>query len=304
MNPSTLDTRQLLAFRTLAETGGFTETAKRLHLTQSAISHSIRSLEDQLGSKLFDRIGKRAQLTEIGERLFTHTNIIFAEMDAALRSIEEVKTWGKGRIRIGATTSACQFILPAVLREFRECFPLCKIVVQPGDTPVLLEKLKRSEIDIAICLRPWKEIEFDVTLLFEDSLHAIVAPNHPIAKLPTIPQDNGDFPFIVYDSRSYTFDLVTHYFQEHKISQEHYIELGSNEAIKELAKIGLGIGILADWTLRKEVAEGSLKRIALGKNPLKRNWVLCRQKGHTRSLMENTFENLTRAVCDNLILEE
>lgn len=304
MAPDVLDTRQLLVFRTLAETGGFTETAKRLHLTQSAISHSVRSLEDKLECRLFDRIGKRALLTEIGERLYSHTHTIFSEMDAAFRSIEEVKTWGKGRIRIGATTSACQFILPSVLREFRECFPLCKIVVQAGDTPVLLEKLKRSEVDLAICLRPWKDIEFDTTLLFEDRLHAIVAPNHPIAKLPMIPRTVEDFPFIIYDSRSYTFDLVSNYFRESKVMLDHFIELGSGEAIKELAKIGLGIGVLADWTVRKEIEEGSLVQVALGKAPLKRSWVICRQKGHSQTLMENTFENLTHSVCDNLAMAD
>ena len=303
MNPQTLDTRQLLSFRTLAETGSFTETARRLHLTQSAISHSIRSLEEQLGCNLFDRIGKRALLTEIGERLLGHTNSIFSEMDAALRSIDEVKTWGKGRIRIGATTSACQFILPSVLREFRECFPLCKIIVQPADTPVLLEKLKRSEIDLGICLRPWKDIEFEITPLFEDTLNAVVPPNHPFAKSLHIPRKVEDNPFIVYDSKSYTFDLVSSYFSENGISLDNYIELGSSEAIKELAKIGIGIGILADWTIKKELGEGSLKRVPLGKTPMKRSWVICRQKGHKSTLMENTFENLTQSVCDNLSIE-
>lgn len=82
---------------------------------------------------------------------------------------------------------------------------------------------------------------------------------------------------------------------------DHFIELGSMEAIKELAKIGLGIAILADWTVSKELKEGSLKKLPFGKTSIKRSWVICKQKGHTSTLMETTFENLTQTVCDNLV---
>lgn len=300
MSINTLDTRQLLAFRTLAETGSFTETAKRLHLTQSAISHSIRALEDQLECSLFDRIGKKAQLTEIGERLLKHTHTIFTEMDAAFRSIEDVKVWGKGRIRIGATTTACQYILPSVLGEFRECFPLCNISIHPGDTPELLERINRQEIDLAICLKPWKEHDFDIFVLFEDTMSAIVSPTHPLARIKHFPKNGTDYPFIFYSKSSYTSELVNDFLKNEGISADNTIELGSMEAIKELAKIGLGIGILADWIFVKEVRESSLKRIPIGRKPLKRSWVICKNRGHQSNLMENTFENLCQSVCDNL----
>ncbi|MCG8526554.1 MAG: LysR family transcriptional regulator [Opitutales bacterium] len=301
MNRDLLETRQLLAFSTLADTGSFTEAAKRLYLTQSAVSHSIRSLEEQLGCKLFDRVGKKAQLTEAGERLLRHTMSIFNEMDVAVQSIEEVKAWGTGRIRIGASTTACRYILPNVLREFRESFPRCNVVIEPGDTPVILEGLASNQIDLGFCLKPWKEIDFETKLMFEDHMQLVVAPSHPLAECRTLSAEYSNFPFIVYNKNSYTFDMVNSYFQKEKIEIGQTIELSSVDAIKELVKIGLGIGVLAEWNIKDELRDGSMVTLPMGNNVITREWVICKQRTHVSNLMENTFESLCRSVSSALV---
>ena len=121
----TIDSRQLLAFCTLVKTGSFTNTAELLNLTQSAISHSIKNLEADLRCQLVTRTGRKIHITVDGEQLYQKAQTILHQMEEVRNEIEDRANWGKGRLRIGASTTACQHILPNVLREFKECFPEC-----------------------------------------------------------------------------------------------------------------------------------------------------------------------------------
>src|SRR5437660_4363642 len=118
-----LDSRQLRAFSILARTGSFTLAAKQLFLSQSAVSHSMKALEQEVGCRLLDRMGKKVLLTQAGETLLHHSEKILQEMDVARIALEDLGKWGRGRLRIGASTTACQYILPTVLRDFKEEFP-------------------------------------------------------------------------------------------------------------------------------------------------------------------------------------
>src|SRR5436190_19551946 len=97
------DSRQVRAFCVLARTGSFTQTARELHLTQSAISHSMKALEGDVGCRLLDRLGKKVALTQAGEQLLHHAQKILAEMDSARASLGKLGKWGRGRLRLGAS---------------------------------------------------------------------------------------------------------------------------------------------------------------------------------------------------------
>jgi DNA-binding transcriptional LysR family regulator len=96
-----LDSRQLRAFATLARSGSFTQTARELHLTQSAISHSMKALEADVGCRLLDRLSKKVVLTQAGEQLLAHAEKILGEMDNARASLAHLGKWGRGRLRLG-----------------------------------------------------------------------------------------------------------------------------------------------------------------------------------------------------------
>src|SRR2546426_6543788 len=114
-----LDSRQLRAFATLARKGSFTLAAKELFLSQSAVSHSMKALEQDVGCRLLDRLGKRVILTQAGEQLLHHAETILQEMSLARASLEQLGKWGRAKLRIGATATACEHILPGVLRELK-----------------------------------------------------------------------------------------------------------------------------------------------------------------------------------------
>src|SRR6185369_8656500 len=114
------DLRQLRAFSVLARTGSFTQAARELHLTQSGVSHSMKALERETGCRLLDRLGKKMVLTQAGEQLLHHATRILKEMENAQAALAHLGKWGQGRLRLGASETACQYIIPPVLREFKE----------------------------------------------------------------------------------------------------------------------------------------------------------------------------------------
>jgi DNA-binding transcriptional LysR family regulator len=303
MNPL-LDSRQLRAFTMLARKGSFTLAAKELFLSQSAVSHSMKALEQDVGCRLLDRLGKRVILTQAGEQLLQHAEKILQEMAQARASLEQLGKWGRVRLRIGATTTACEHILPAVLRELKESFPQCIINIEPGDTAGAIELLRSSRIDLALTLEPKNEDQLEFHPLFSDELVFLLSPQHPWAAdgrvvREDIPRQN----YILYSKASYTFRMVEDYFRQEDMVLNTVIELGSMEATKELVKLGLGVSILAPWIARKELNEKSLAALPLGRRKLKRNWGVLHWRGRRLSLAEETFMNLCRTVTEGLTMQ-
>ena len=290
-----LDSRQLRAFRVLARAGSFTQTARELHLTQSGISHSMKALETEIGCRLLDRLGKKVVLTQAGEQLLKHADKIMGEMQAARESLTQLGKWGKGRLRLGASTTACQHIIPAVLREFKESFPDHVITIEPGDTPELVPALLQHRIDLALSLTS-SEPQLEFQSLFSDELHFIVAALHPWARAGRV--DRSEIPrqnYILYNKRSITFRLIEDYFRREQMVLNTVIEVGSMEATKELVKLGIGISILAPWIARKEIEEGSLVALPLGRKKLQRRWGILHWRGKRLTLAEETFIGLCRS---------
>src|SRR6267154_1033254 len=156
-----LDSRQVRAFCALARTGSFTQAARELHLTQSGISHSMKALEADIGCRLLDRLGKKVVLTQAGEQLLHHSKKILQEMETARETLGHLGKWGRGRLRLGASTTACQHIIPPVLREFKESFPKHAITIEPGDTPELVASLLHQRIDLALSLAAPNESQLE-----------------------------------------------------------------------------------------------------------------------------------------------
>ncbi|HEV7868252.1 MAG TPA: LysR family transcriptional regulator [Chthoniobacteraceae bacterium] len=296
-----LDSRQLRAFAALARTGSFTVTAHELHLTQSAISHALKGLEADVGCRLFDRLGKKAVLTQAGEQLLAHAEKILAEMEVARAELGRLGKWGSSRLRIGASTTACQHVLPGVLREFKESFPQCAISIEPGDTPEMIAALQAHRIDLAVNLEPHRNDRLDFRPLFTDELVFVVSPLHPWAKAKKVVRDQiARQQYILYGKGSYTFAMIEQYFRKEEIVLHSLLELGNMEAIKELVKLGLGVSILAPWTARKELEEGSLVTLPLGQRKLKRRWGVLHWQGRRLSLAEETFIGLCESVAERL----
>src|SRR5687768_14900788 len=225
-----LDSRQLRAFVILARTGSFTLAAKELFLSQSAVSHAMKALEHDVGCRLLDRMGKKISLTQAGEQLLHHAEKILAEMEEARSSLRQLGKWGQTRLRIGASSTACRYILPPVLREVKKEFPQCTISIGADDTADAMESLRNNRIDLAIVLLPKHEDAFEFHPLFDDELVFVLSPSHPWAPSGVaraeIPKQN----YILYQKNSYTLRMIEEYFRQEKMVLNTVMELGSMEA--------------------------------------------------------------------------
>lgn len=296
-----LDSRQIRAFHVLSQTGSFTLTAKALHVSQSAVSHSMKALEQDVGCILLDRMSKKVFLTQAGEQLLQRVENILQEMWLARSDLKHLGSWGQGRLRIGASPTACQYLLPLVLREFKASFPKCSIMIEPADTPVGLELLRQNRVDLVLALEPPPDERIDFRFLFSDELKFLVSPLHPWAQNHKIVREEiSRQNYILYNRKSHTSELIDRYFSAESIVLRSFIELGSMDAIKELVKHGLGVSILSPWIAKKEIDEKSLIAFPLGKRKLKRNWGIFHWKSRRLSLPEETFVGLCKSVSDNL----
>ncbi len=296
-----LDGKQLRAFAMLANKGSFTLAAKELNLSQSAVSHSMKALEEDVGCRLLNRMGKKVLLTQAGEQLLHHAQKILQEMSETRASLTQLGKWGKGRLRLGTSATACQHILPTVLREFKESFPQYAITIEPGDALESIEALRENRIDLALALEPQREEHFEFHPLFTDELVFLVGPMHPWAATGSVVR--AEIPrqsYVLYHKKTYTFRMVEKYFREEGMVLNTVIELGSMEATKELVKLGLGVSIMAPWIARKELEERSLVALSLGKRKLRRNWGIFHWRRHRLSLAEETFVGLCRSAVEGL----
>jgi Transcriptional regulator len=293
-----LDSRQVRMFCVLARTGSFTQTAREVHVTQSGVSHAMKALERDVGCRLLDRLGKKVVLTQAGEQLLHHATKILHEMECAREALAHLGKWGRGRLRLGASTTACQHLIPSVMREFKESFPDHVVTIEPGDTPDLVSSLLRQRIDLALSLEPPNEPQLEFHPLFTDELHFIVGAMHPWAQTERV--ERSEIPrqnYILYSKNSITFRLIEQYFRREEMTLNTVMELGSMEATKELVKLGIGISILAPWIARKEIEDGSLVALPLGRRKLERRWGILHWKGRRLTLAEETFLGLCESAC-------
>lgn len=169
----------------MARTGGFTSAAREVYLSHSAVSHSVKGLEQDVGCRLFDRVGKKVLLTQAGEMLLVHADRILHEMGQARESIDPLNKWGHSRIRIGASSTTCQYILPSVLRRFNEDYPEWAITIKLAFEP-----------------------------LFSDELMFIVSAGHEWAVSGNvIRMQISKQKFVLYNRGSQTFRMIEQFFQ-------------------------------------------------------------------------------------------
>ena len=284
------DIRQLKSFVALAETRSFTDAAANLFRTQSAISHSIKALESLLGDQLVERMGKNVVLTPHGTVYLQHAKRALRELELAATKLETLKRWGVSNIRVGATDTICQYVLPGALRKFRESSGNCDIQIETGDTPELLDMVKDGKIDFVIGIETGNSNSFKKRRLASDTLEIVVSPDHPWAQLEIIDnQQLASESFIIYGYKSATYQLIEKHFSREGIRMRPPLALGNMEGIKEMARLGLGAGIVAPWIVRQELAEGLLVKKAISKSPPKRRWTVFTNRGKTLSLAEETF---------------
>ncbi len=296
-----MDFSRLKMFQVVARHGSLTAAARELQLTPSAISHGIRTLERELGCRLLDRVAKKVHLNHRGEQFLAHIEKPLKALGEASHAVRRLEEWGLTRLRVGAPVTICQYLLPMVLRDLKRKYPKTSIQISGVDSPDLSEAILKNHLDLGVGLSPDKMGALDARSLFRDELMFAMSPHHRWAGLRIIPRDQiAEENFILYQHHSLSSRLVEHHFQNEDVHPQSIMEIPSVEAIKEMVKAGLGIGVLAPWTAQKDLQRRRMILRPFGTRPITRDWVVLHQRNRRLNLVEHHFWQLLRRYASTL----
>lgn len=286
--------RRLQVFHTVAQVLNFTRAAELLHMTQPAVTHQIRQLEEEFNARLFDRSNNRISLTAAGERVLEYADRIltlYAEMQESVKTLTGDRT---GLVTLGASTTIAEYMLPGLLGGFRQCFPEVQIRLRVANTDAVVAMVADNSIELGVVESDVDNQLLRVEQCQQDELFVIVPPEHALSDRSSVtPNDLLGCPFIHREDGSGTRSVIEKYFMAQGIHDDDLncpFELGSTEAIKGAVQAGVGISIVSESTLQKEVDLEKLVALPLNP-PLMRSFYLVRQKQKFRTqLMDELFQ--------------
>ncbi len=249
---------QIRNFHAVAVHKSFTMAAEKLFRTQPAISTRVRMLEEELGAKLFDRIGKRVCLTRAGDVLLTYAERLLSLHDEAKLAVTEVNAIPKGKILIGANEATCLYVLPQIFALFKKKYPDVQISIYRNFSKKVLEKVRSNQLDFGIVTLPVPEQELNILPIAEDELWLITSPDHPLAMESSLDlEDLASYPFI-FHSAGTTRERLRKHFGGRWDRLNISMELASIETIKKFVSIGMGISIVPKRYAEQESRQGTL----------------------------------------------
>lgn len=255
-----MEIRQLKAFLAIAEAKTFTAGARRVNVTQAAISMQIRQLEEEVGLPLFTRTPRRVILTEAGEYLLERARKILREHDSALAEIAEVAGAEYGRLRIGSASGTFAMNqLPNIMAGLREKFPNAELSVSAGTSEKLVDKMMHGELDTAFVSLPVDNLNVSTESLFSDEIVAVAHPKHPLAKEKFISAATlAGEKLILGERGGNTRRMIDDFFQAANVKPNVSMELSRQEAITKMVEEGMGVGMAGAKSVAKEIRDGKL----------------------------------------------
>ncbi|HTR66382.1 MAG TPA: LysR substrate-binding domain-containing protein [Terriglobales bacterium] len=247
-----MELHQLRYFCAVANTGNFTRAAEQEHVAQPSLSQQILKLEDELGAKLFDRLGRKAQLTQFGEAFLLRAQRILRELSEAKCEIQELAGGSKGTLVLGTIPTIAPYFLPSRLAMFSRQYPDIQVSVVEDITTVLLTRLHEGKIDMALVALPISGDGLVCTELMREPLYAVLPEHHPLAKGTTISlRDIQDAPFILLKDGHCFRDTAVAACRRARLRPNVVFESGHFATILAMVSAGMGLSIIPEMALEK-----------------------------------------------------
>lgn len=283
---------QLKIFYTVAQQRSFTTAAFELRLTQPAVSQQIKALEKELGLALFERGAAKLRLTQAGEAFFRTTVTILNAKDEGERIIAELGAATKGKLILGANTTGGMYLLPRIVRVFKEKYPQAEITFQIESTEWLYERILENVIDLALVGGPTDDRRFGVEPVCRDRLAFIASPSHRLSKVSRASlKDIAAEPFIVPAQGSRTRQLVERGLKSAGVTPKVVMQLIGTEAVKRAVAANLGVGFVSQYAVEREGAPAELKVVSTANFALERDMELIYKKQKYFSPIADRFRN-------------
>ena len=300
-----MDLRQLRYFVTIVEEGSFSKAALRLRIAQPALSHHVRTMEQDMKVELLFRTPQGVRPTESGETLERHARMILAQMDVAMEAVKARQTEPEGEVRVGLPGTVSQMLCVPLINEARRRYPKIKLRVAEAMSGYVLDWLLKGKIDLGVLYRRATDRGLSSVHLFSEEL-CLVGPvkpfDHPLPPDGTIEfQSMTDLPLILPSRGHGLRDLLDERALAEGVILETDIDIDSYNQIKLLVEGGLGYSILPRAAIQPEVTRGRLLGWPIGTPPLSRDLHLVRPNDRPLSRAVQAIEELTNTVLIKLV---
>ena len=294
--PFTLD--QLRILKAIAAEGSFKRAADSLYVSQPAVSLQVQHLERQLDVPLFDRGGRRAQMTEAGQLLLSYGDRILSLCQETCRAIDDLQNLNGGTLIIGASQTTGTYLMPQMIGLFRKKYPEVSVQLHVHSTRRTAWSVANGQVDLAII---GGEIPADlldsleITPYAEDELALILPTSHPLTQVGVLPiEELYKLQFITLDSQSTIRKAIDRVLLDSGVDPRQLaiaMELNSIEAIKNAVQAGLGAAFLSITAIEKELQMGALQQVRIDGVVIKRMLLQIRNPNRYRSKATEAFCN-------------
>ncbi len=296
-----MELHQLRYFVAVAESGGFSKAAKRCFVAQPSLSQQIIKLEAELGSKLFDRLGRSVVLTETGKALLPKARLILSEADNIKTGIAEEVDSGAGTLSVGIIPTIAPYMLPGSLKRFSESFPRAKMALSENLTENLVEGLLDLEIDIAVMSLPIDNKLVQTEVLFDDPLVLALSPEHPLAKAKEISiGDLKEIPFIALGEEQCLGEQVKNFCYERQINPDIICRTWNLSTIQQFVSLGDGVSLVPKMFVNTDTSATCIYRNIEDQTPA-RTIVAAWHKHRKPSMLAKGFIRIIQEEYESLL---
>jgi DNA-binding transcriptional LysR family regulator len=275
----TINLHQLATFQVVAKHCSYVRAAEELHFSQPAVSAQIHQLEQSMGVKLFDKIGRKTHLTQAGEELYLYSQKIFSLIDEALDTMHALASPYSGRLSVGADTTVGTYVIPNLLGKFRNIYPKVEITLEVINPTPLVEELVNNRIDMAIMSKIPADVPVFAAPFARNELVLVAPPTHRLAGCEHVPfAELAREHFLMREEGSGTRAALEAAFHAAGYPLLVSMQVGNNSAIKQGVAAGLGIALISRVALDMELETNRLVILDVEGFPLVRQWLLVHLK--------------------------
>jgi DNA-binding transcriptional LysR family regulator len=257
-----MEFRQLKTFTAIAKLGSFVQAADTLGYAQSTITNHIQTLENEMGVRLFERLGHRVVLTSQGKSLLPYAEQIMKLTSEAAKVVANPEI-PQGTLSIGTNESLGTYRLPPLLQAYRKAYPKVELILKFVNCDAICDSIRKNEVDVGVIInnKIW-ENDLIAEVVSREQMLFLAEPNHPLASKEKVqPYDLAETCVILTEpgcSYRLTMEKI---FRDFKAAPQSILETSSIETIKQLIMLGLGISMLPRFTVEKELAEGRIHAV-------------------------------------------
>ena len=290
-----MDVRDLQIFLSVAKHLNFTRASEEVNLSQPSVSVRMRQLERDVGSKLFEQLGKKIALTEAGKLLVPYAGKVISAVDDARNAMDELQGLERGSLRIGASTTPGMYLVPRTIAQFKQRYPKIDVHLAVKDTRQIEEGVIRNEFDFGFVGGHLAGDEVDVLPWITDEIILIVPLGHRFAgKRSVTAQELSSEKFIFREQGSATRAVVSAHLRKLRVDAEAIMEIENPESVKKAVQNGLGIAFISAFAAETDLKAKTLVAVKIRNVEIRRELKVVYRKDKHLSRAAQTFIEVAR----------